>query len=681
MENIAEVENLLTNVLRENSVELGINSAQFQLLIEDNASFTYNEFLNEENEYEKFYINNKDLKIYDMSTLFLFNICNCDKEQSSFKEYLSVAKSKVRKEIEKFMAYSSELLVNDDAQDIQLDKIDVYVYLIVRNFEELIKVNNVFKSPTRQKIDGQKFSINITARTLPLSSSIDEEIRIDSRIEAIKMKNLDDDIEGYIFTANLYDVTKLYKNIGYDLFVSNLRIGIRDQNKVDESIKNTLLTDHQNFWYYNNGITLIARKESLDFKHPEKLILSYKQIKDFTVVNGAQTINSAANIFYGNNKEFQDKKIKIINNTKVLLRVIVIPEEITKNEAKSRKNYNEVVSKISISLNRQKPITEEDIAYFVPFVDAINYLYKNNIKDKYYFSIVRRGEGEYIGSHEYELLTIARVVKSYLAVAPGPARSLGKKTLLDTKTEYSEVSKREIVYFKQNDIFIDQHTFDLEHTTYENNDNETNENDSGEIRFENYKLTFMKHYKPVNFGVLVKDTLEKINVKKLNNQKELINTENLNGYNIRINDYQNLSNITTDEIAQTINYGKYHIITFLIHALSEFKELKPMRDFSEWNDPNKSLIDEKYLIRVAHIFAFSWKLAYFENNSNLFLHNDMNDQEISIEIIKQSTKVFDSNVFKVSKISNNNSQNSQLSLAYKYFIKYFEQEQKKKMNK
>lgn len=680
-----ELEKILGNILNENSMELGVSSNYFSNVIENNATIDY-ELQNDK--FNHFFINNNDMKIYDSKTLLLINICNCKNDYMTFENYLNVVDDEITKELKLYLEYRSNLILDDNNLNLLVNKVDVLVYLVVRNFEEMIKVKNRFSRPTKKTVSGVTFTINITGRNIPLSNSINEEIRIDSRIESVKFKNSNEDkseeTEGYVFTANLFDVTKLYKNIGHDLFISNLRIGIGDQNKVDESIKYTLLNDHQNFWYYNNGITLIAKKESLDLKHPEKIILKYNKIKDFTIVNGAQTINSAANIFYSENAEFKKNEDTIINNAKVILRIIVIPDKKQNEKKKIENQYSDIVSKISIALNRQKPITEEDIAYFVPFVEAINYLYKRNIDNEYFFSIVRRGEGEYLGSREYELLTIARIIKAYLGVAPGPARNSGKKTLLDTKIKNIENSDREFVYFKQEDVFVEQEVLmnDDENDELNKNDDDSFnlDNNLGDEQLLKYEPVFIKYYKPVNYGVRLKYILDKINIKKLNtidiNDVTIDRLKIKNSFQISEEKnkifYETALKVTSDDVAKTINYGKYQLITFIIHALSGFEQLKINNDFSKWSTPDKNINSECELIRCAEMFAIAWKFAYFTLN----ITNSKKNFEEELDVLKAN--VFESNNFKLSKLNERDLEKNHLALSYKYFLILFKNIKSKK---
>lgn len=662
MNNLKKIEYLLLNIIKENELEVGVGSSEMQELIESNIDM---HFKTEDEVGTNFFITNDDFKIFSNETLLLVNIFNPKKKYLQFEDYIEYANNQVQNEIDLFIKSldDDESVENVNNNDEKPKEVDIYIYLIVSNFEEVIRVQNYSKRFIPKRNKKFKFSLKLFARTVSLDYEIKSEIEIDSRLESVKLIDSNQELEGYIFTAKLHDVTKLYKEIGPDLFISNLRIGIKDQNNVDDSIKETILNDHKNFWYYNNGITLIIKEENIDFGNPDRLILTYKNSKDFTVVNGAQTITSASNVFFNQNEAFNKNRVNIENQTKVLLRVIKIPS--------ISHTANDIVSKIAISLNRQKPITQEDIAYVVKFIDVINFIHSEKHSD-YSFRIVRRGEGEYLGTNEYELLTVARILKAYLASAPGPARNSGNKILLKTETKGNNI------YFSQEDIFLEKDTYNDEskYSEYEEN-------------------VFNKYYKPVNFGVRLKFQFEdmissNINLKLLpalpdltdiyddeSFEKLKIDLFNFDGdFLDSVNDViiRMIVIPTNEEVFKSISYGKYHLITFIINFLMNHKTLEIKSDFSSWKDPNWKNLNGKdriILYNHAQVFSLAWKIAFLKSNTTNLPKKNYFDLGIFI------AKCFDSNFFKNSKIPNsNNTQGNHLSITYKFYLEIIEKYKK-----
>lgn len=639
MKFLKNIEELILNIIKENELETSVSSSKIQQLIEINMDNN----LKSESDSKNFFLNNESLEIYSNETLILINILNPKTTLNNFDIYFENAQSYIQSEVDSFVK-SNNL---ENAGDTTLD-VDVFVYLIVNNFEELIQVQKASKIKLN-KIKKIKFTLNIDARTHPLNREIKSEINIDSRLESIKFLQ-EEGAEGYIFTANLFDVTKLYKEIGKDLFSSNLRIGIKDQNNVDESIKTTILNDHTNFWYYNNGITLIVKEDNVDFGNPDKIILTYKDIKDFTIVNGAQTVTSASEVFYNPSELFKKNKLNIESQTKVLLRVIKVPKEKT--------SPKDLISKIAISLNRQKPITQEDIAYVIKFIDMMNVIKSKEPNSEYGFSIIRRGEGENLGNREYELITVARVLKAYLVASPGPARNSGKKDLLRTKM------KDNSIYFAQEDIFLDPDLY---------NDDEKVE--------EYYKKVFDLYYKPVNFGVNLRYDLEKLptpNTKNITlpsldevyNSKDFKNLliDFLNNDSINVPDVSILTKAITPEVDDTtkiISYGKYHLVTFIINYLAKNDKLTAKNNFEMWKTPNnKNKLTNNVIYNHAQVLSIAWKLASLKSHLKLKTSTLNSDSEIR-ELIAE---YLNTNEFKNSKLPKVETEENHLKHAYRYYL-------------
>lgn len=653
------IEASIKSIIQENELETSISSTKLQRLIERNINTEVH------TETEHFYLNNDFLEIFNNEKLILIKILHPNKEYIEFDNYIKSAQDFLQFEIDSFIKNNDAIdSSTNNSKDIQ--EIDVCVYMIVNNFEELIKIQNA-KKINSKKQGNFKLTFNFNARTHPITKEVKPEIRIDSRLESVKFNHNNDEVSGYIFTANLFDIAKLYKEIGTDLFSSNLRIGIKDQNNVDVSIKETILSDYKNFWYYNNGITLIVEEKNIDLGNPDSIALTYNKAKDFTVVNGAQTITSASEVFFNNGVIKKEELRNVEDQTKVLLRVITVPfkEKVEKSVDKNR----DLVSNIAISLNRQKPITQEDIAYVVKFVDAINSIHNEGANNKFSFRIIRRGEGENLRKNEYELLTVARVLKAYLVDAPGPARNSGKKVLLKTINENNNVN------FTNKDIFLDPEAYNAYNNASESNDK--------------YLKIFNKHYKPVNFSIAVKlklDSLEKLsqsktaNLNTLPNFQEIFNKKDFEAFirellNI---DKEELSDISIfekaisselEDTSKIINYGKYHLISFIVNFVANHKSLNSSKDFSTWNElSNSKRLSDNTLYNHARVFSIAWKLATVK------IYISTEEAEINeLKIRENIVSGLDTNVFKVSKVPKKKSDSKHLVYAYDYYLKIIEQ--------
>ena len=238
-------------------------------------------------------------------------------------------------------------------------------------------------------------------------------------------------LKGYVFTANLFDLVSLYNTIGDQLFKKNVRLGIDDKLDVDKSIKETLTDKPEAFWFRNNGITILVEEAEMKLDRVGEIVLKEAENNElkFSVINGAQTITAASEYFYSlSDKERTDKS----SVAKVIVKIIHIRDNDSESARKEAKN-------ISISLNRQKPIKAEDIAFTNEFVETMNdYLESSQAE----YTLVRRGE-ETSSNRAYSLINFAKARKA-CSGDPGPARSNATATLLKINTETSHFHDKEI---------------------------------------------------------------------------------------------------------------------------------------------------------------------------------------------------------------------------------------------
>jgi hypothetical protein len=98
--------------------------------------------------------------------------------------------------------------------------------------------------------------------------------------------------EAWQGTAAIRDVARWYREHGDALYEQNVRksLGI---TRINSGIKETLIKEPQNFWYFNNGITVLC--DHIEPNYPgrrrgdEPVMLSLQGV---SVVNGAQTVTA-----------------------------------------------------------------------------------------------------------------------------------------------------------------------------------------------------------------------------------------------------------------------------------------------------------------------------------------------------------------------------------------------------
>ena len=174
-------------------------------------------------------------------------------------------------------------------------------------------------------------------------------LNIDS--SAYKLPNLTD--AKYILTPVklIYEIVKDAKEKDYMLFEENIREYLGNKG-VNARIAKTLDDDYDrdNFFYYNNGITVICDSVSKQTVHDENLNRAYIA-ENPQIVNGCQTVNT---IFETLNKYPEDELNEKFKNTFVMVKLLVL----SKDEENNKVLYQDIVK----YNNSQNAISEKNFA-------------------------------------------------------------------------------------------------------------------------------------------------------------------------------------------------------------------------------------------------------------------------------------------------------------------------------
>ena len=309
------------------------------------------------------------------------------------------------------------------------EPVECYLVVFVKTIEAKQKVDMLkaessewAKAWLANRKEGRKKSkIRFCTLHAPMREEKNFSIEIKSRIHALNyIPETEEEVKvaSNVYVAKLFDIVNLYNQVGTELFERNVRYHIADILNVESEIQKTLKTHPEDFFNSNNGIAVQIRKhEDLDTRDECDIRLNYVERGDLSVINGAQTISAAAEFFF---QQTEDKDTqRIIERAKryawVLLRVFYPEDE-------AQKDCGAVFDRISISLNRQKPINPMDIGYTCPAVMQINTLYEQNRNNPYYFKILKRGQEEH-GGIKYQLADFGRMVTACYYNNPMTARS------------------------------------------------------------------------------------------------------------------------------------------------------------------------------------------------------------------------------------------------------------------
>ena len=130
----------------------------------------------------------------------------------------------------------------------------------------------------------------------------------------------------YVLTpvVTLYRMYREAKEKGYPLFDANIREYLGNNKGINKNIYNTLMDseDRKNFFYYNNGITIVCSHMSSSRTTPSGLQF---EVNNPQVVNGCQTVST---IYEALNDSNQDSLENDFKNTFVLVKILQVDSSI-----------------------------------------------------------------------------------------------------------------------------------------------------------------------------------------------------------------------------------------------------------------------------------------------------------------------------------------------------------------
>lgn len=94
------------------------------------------------------------------------------------------------------------------------------------------------------------------------------------------------------------------------LFSSNIRFFLKDSD-VNEGIFNTVKSEPERFWYYNNGITALCSSISKKPLGGSGRDTGIFECRDVKIVNGAQTVGSIARAYQSSPEQVEKAKVPI----------------------------------------------------------------------------------------------------------------------------------------------------------------------------------------------------------------------------------------------------------------------------------------------------------------------------------------------------------------------------------
>jgi hypothetical protein len=213
----------------------------------------------------------------------------------------------------------------------------------------------------------------------------------------------------------------IYEKYGPRLFERNVRSFLQVRGDVNKGIRDTILNEPEMFLAYNNGLSTTAEDVSLKEIDCRKFIT---RIKNFQIVNGAQTTATLHNTYY----RYPDK---------VDLNFLQIPVKLT--VLRDLSELDALVPKISEYANTQNEIKAADFTSNHPFHVEIEALSRqirapaiggSQIETYWYFERVR---GQFADERNREK-------------TPAQKKAFDKRYPKNQKFEKTEISEYDYIY-------------------------------------------------------------------------------------------------------------------------------------------------------------------------------------------------------------------------------------------
>jgi hypothetical protein len=134
------------------------------------------------------------------------------------------------------------------------------------------------------------------------------------------------------------DVGALFKKSGIRLFARNIRGYLGESPEINEAMAETVKSEPENFWYYNNGVTIVCDEAKREVEGGSDVL----RVERAQVINGQQTTRTL--------------EMTPSRKESVLVKVIRIPRS-----PGDHTRYEDLVSAIVRATNWQNPIEQSDL--------------------------------------------------------------------------------------------------------------------------------------------------------------------------------------------------------------------------------------------------------------------------------------------------------------------------------
>ena len=231
-------------------------------------------------------------------------------------------------------------------------------------------------------------------------------------------------IESWVFPMRAKDIGDMFAKAGVRLFARNIR-GFLGNTEINRAMAATISNEPRNFWYYNNGITIVCDRAKKEQQHGEDVL----KVDRPQVINGQQTVRTLSEA--------------TSDRASALVKVIQIPRENL-----SQDEYDDLVRSIVKSTNWQNYIKPSDLVSN----DKVQVFLERELR-RVGYHYLRKRQTKQEARALYRGLAFRQLKKDELAQAVGaclfdPALlRKGKEELFDERHYRSIFGPRELSFY------------------------------------------------------------------------------------------------------------------------------------------------------------------------------------------------------------------------------------------
>jgi hypothetical protein len=160
--------------------------------------------------------------------------------------------------------------------------------------------------------------------------------------------------KAYYGQVDIKDIAT-WRKFGPHLYAKNIR-GFKGSTDVNEGIIATIKTNPQNFWYFNNGITVVAEKVK-----PQPLGSGTQDSRVFecegaSVVNGAQTVGSIVSALSGGGVDAKNGRVSVR-----IISLEGLPEPFGTELTKAANTQNRIETKDFVAQDPQQGRIQQEL--------------------------------------------------------------------------------------------------------------------------------------------------------------------------------------------------------------------------------------------------------------------------------------------------------------------------------